>query len=196
MKVHMTWRRKTGGFCPTLLWRSLILASRSWAPCECMKKIHAHKKHRTIVVDTPQRELIPGQAYIPPGPRWSPFVFEMVVDLYGVRYLCALFPLIYVRSVCLLNFFCHRAFINKLQPRASQGPTRCEARWLALGCCSTPACTHPLVPLAGCEWAVSSTFTWSVPSPFPLIFSSAFLVWLQAFSKLPLGCPPEAYIGT
>ena len=33
-----------------------------------------------------------------------------------------------------------------------------------------------------------------VPSPFPLGFSSAFLVWFQAFSKLPLKCPPEAYI--
>jgi len=33
-----------------------------------------------------------------------------------------------------------------------------------------------------------------VPSPFPLIFSSAFLFWFQAFSKLPLRWPPEAYI--
>jgi hypothetical protein len=30
--------------------------------------------------------------------------------------------------------------------------------------------------------------------PFPLIFSGTFLVWFQAFSKLPLKCPPEAYI--
>jgi hypothetical protein len=28
---------------------------------------------------------------------------------------------------------------------------------------------------------------------FPSIFL-AFLVWFQAFSKLPLRCPPEAYI--
>jgi hypothetical protein len=33
-----------------------------------------------------------------------------------------------------------------------------------------------------------------VPSPFPLIFSSAFSVWLQAFTKLSLRCPPKAYI--
>ena len=30
--------------------------------------------------------------------------------------------------------------------------------------------------------------------PFPLIFSRIFLVWFQAFSKLLLRCPPEAYI--
>jgi len=36
-----------------------------------------------------------------------------------------------------------------------------------------------------CGWALS---------PFPLICSDIFLVWFQAFSKLPLRCPPEAYI--
>jgi hypothetical protein len=29
---------------------------------------------------------------------------------------------------------------------------------------------------------------------FPLDFSGFLLVWFQAFSKLPLRCPPEAYI--
>jgi hypothetical protein len=44
------------------------------------------------------------------------------------------------------------------------------------------------------RYLLCSLFFGWVPSLFPLICSDIFLVWFQAFSKLPLRCPPEAYI--